>query len=371
VTQTPALTSLSRLAADTGGRFTERTNDLQLAYARAQRDLSCVYSLGFYVTAPAEQTPRKISVRVKRPGMRAIHPNRYVFRSDGEKRQSQLRAAWVAPEMFQTGVVRAHAYPLRPASKTEWEALLAVSFSVPLADSLGQKVQRQFGATLYQGSRVLHRFTRRVTLEPDHPDVESVPVITFLERVRLRPGNYSLTAVVSDPLDPRPHAVKVPIEVAPIPRDDLFLVQPMLGRPSGPNLIVIGGGAAENDTLGSTNSFEPLVVQQLDSSVDLVSLTQACAFGKPRTKLESRTRIGRELHRMDGELIGRLEPVPLQLEGDEKVRCQNLLDVFPAGSLRDGDYVFDVDLGTGRDGTGIRRRIRFAVGDATEIAAPG
>lgn len=297
--------------------------------------------------------------------MRAIHPNRYVFRSDAEKRESLLRAAWVAPQMFQTGVVRAHAYPLRPLSKKTWEALLAISFTVPLADSLGQAVQRQFGATLFEGSRVLHRFSRNVTLQPDHADVDSTPVVTFLERVRLGPGNYSLTAVVSDPLDVRPHAVKVPINVVPIPRDELFLVEPLLGRPSGPNLIVIGGATGEADALGSENSFEPLVVQQLGGSVDLVSLTQACSFGKRRAKREARARIGCELHRMDGELIGELDPVPLALEGDGKIRCQNLLDVFPGGSLRDGEYVFDVELDTGREATGTRRRVRFAVSNAT------
>ena len=72
-----------------------------------------------------EGRPRRLSVNVKRPGMRAIHPSRYVFRSDSEKRESVLRAAWISPEMFQTGVVRAHAFPLRPRSDQLWEALLA------------------------------------------------------------------------------------------------------------------------------------------------------------------------------------------------------------------------------------------------------
>jgi hypothetical protein len=42
------LTSLDRLAADAGGRFSERTNDLSLGYARAQRDQACIYTIGFY-----------------------------------------------------------------------------------------------------------------------------------------------------------------------------------------------------------------------------------------------------------------------------------------------------------------------------------
>ena len=103
---------------DSGGRFTERSNDLTLAYARAQRDLACVYSLGLYVS-PKEDTPQGITVRVHRSGMRAIHPNQYIFRSKAKQKESLLQAAWVAPQMFQSGLVRAHLFPVRHL----WRAL--------------------------------------------------------------------------------------------------------------------------------------------------------------------------------------------------------------------------------------------------------
>ncbi|HXV76680.1 MAG TPA: hypothetical protein VD788_10205 [Candidatus Polarisedimenticolaceae bacterium] len=357
------MVNLDRLAVETGGRFTERTNDLQLAYARAQRDRACTYTLGFYVEADDESRSRSLSVRVKRPGMRAIAPQRYVFRSDDEKRESLLRAAWIAPEMFQTGVVRAHAYPLRPADKGAWEALLAVGFTVPLGDSAGAAVRRRFGAMLYQGSRVVHRFSRTVTLQPDHSGVDSTPVVTFLERVRLPPGSYSLTAVVSDPLDTRPHAVKVPIAVEPIPRRELFLSPPILGRRSGPNLVVIGGGSGGDDQLGSSASFEPMLVQQVDATVDAVAVSQACMLGSPKHALEKKTRILRTLHRADGGAVGRLDPLPLTLDGEDKIRCQNLVDVIPTASIVDGEYVFHVELAAGADDASSGRRVRFVVSD--------
>ena len=100
-----SLTSLARLAVDSGGRFTEDSNDLTLGYARARRDQACVYTIGFYADNVVLDKVRSITVRVRRPGMRAIHPSKFVLRSDSEKRVSQLKAAWLAPEMFQTGVM--------------------------------------------------------------------------------------------------------------------------------------------------------------------------------------------------------------------------------------------------------------------------
>ena len=349
---------------DTGGRYTEATNDLGLAYARAQRDLGCTYTLGFYVDGGTEGRPQRISVHVKRPGMRAIYPNRYVFRSDSEKKQSMLRAAWLSPEMFQTGIVRAHAFPLRPTSGGAWEALLAVSFVVPLRDSGGREVRRHFGASLLDSTGVKHEFARTVRLEPDSAEVVSEPVVTFLERVTLKPGVYSLSAVVSDPLEERPHATRVRIELPEIPKRELFLVGPILGQPAGPNLIVTGGGKGDDDTLGDENSFEPLLVQRIDGPVDLVSLTQVCMVGKKKSKIESMTSVTRSVRNAEGDLLGELDPVTLQLEGQDRIRCQNLVDILPGKTFSNGEYVFEVGLDSGRGQEDVARTMRFAVGVA-------
>jgi len=141
-----------------------------------------------------------------------------MFRSDQDRGVSRLKAAWIAPEMFQTGVVRAHLFPLRPSSKDRWDALLAVSFTVPLADSSGAPQARVFGAVLRQGPIVAHRFQQTVALQPDSPDVTSAPVVTFLEPVTVAPGGYVLTTVLSAPGEPSPHAAKARFEVPEVPR---------------------------------------------------------------------------------------------------------------------------------------------------------
>jgi len=162
-----------------------------LGYARAKLDLTCIYSLGFYDEGK-EDTQHEV----------AIHPNRYTLRSEKEKETSLLRAAWIAPELFQTGIVRAHVFPLQPSSKRMWDALLAISFPVPLPATVDEAVEREFGVVLSRrlprGAETIEdRFNRRVILRPREGEAGSSRTVTFLRRVRLSPGQYRVTGVVT------------------------------------------------------------------------------------------------------------------------------------------------------------------------------
>jgi len=364
---TLALTSLARLAADTGGRYTERTNDLTLGFARAQRDLTCVYSIGFYDEAPVDKA-RGVTIRVRRPGLRAIHPSSYLFRSPAEKKRSMIRAAWISPEMFQTGVMRAHLFPVRPKSKKAWEGLLTVNFPVPLGEADGGEVARDFGAVLARplssgGLDVRYKFDRRITLRPKGPGVSSTPTVTFVQKVELEPGRYELTAVLAEPDVPSPHATRIDLEVPEIPRKELFIVDPILGRRSGPNLVVRGGGpSARHDEIGAESSFEPLVVQQLERPDDLLVLTQACVAGlkKAPSKGKSPT-LSRRVTRPDGSLVGTLDAEQVLLDGEDGVFCQSLVDVLPATAMRGGDYVFTAEMSADKKNSAAPGRVQFSV----------
>jgi len=302
-----------------------------------------------------------VVIRAKPPGMRAIHPSKYVFRSESNRWQSKLRAAWMAPEMFETGVVRAHLFPLRPATAKSWDGMLAVSFTVPLAETAGRVAVREFGAVLYNGPRVVHRFSRRVVLEPETADTTSAPTITFLERVTLDVGEYTLTAVLADPAATNPHAARVRIAVPEIPRKELFLVGPILGRRAGPNIVVSGGShRGASDAIGAERAFEPLLVHRLDHPVDLAAFSQACVVSKRGQRGLAGSTIVRSLHDTEGAVLGSLPDVDLELDGEEKIHCQNLLDVIPASSLPQGEYAFEARLQTKKGNTGVGT-VRFAV----------
>ncbi len=279
-----------------------------------------------------------------------------------------LQAAWNAPEMFETGVVRAHVFPVRPKSKSTWDAILAVSFPVPLDGRKGRDAQREFGAVISRGPHVVHRFSRLITLQPDDTEVTSEPTITFLEPVTLEPGTYIVTAVNADREVTAPHATRISVEVPEIPRKELFLVGPLLGRPSGPNLVVSGGGETEEDRQGSESAFEPLMVRQLDRPLDLAAFTQACFVSKGAKKGKKSKKapvadptISRTLRDRSGEKLGQLDDVTPTLERDGSVYCGTMLDVIPA--LPGGEYVFEAALRSEAKGEGDSvQQVRFAVG---------
>jgi len=325
-----------------------------------------VYSIGIYVEEGEEDRARSVTIRVRRPGLRVIHPGKFLFRSPAARRESLLRAAWSAPELFETGIVRAHLFPLRPVSRERWDALLAVSFPVPLGGGQpGTVSRREFGAVLRRGGAVVKRLSRLVTLEPERPELVAQPHVTFLERLEILPGTYELTAVLSDPAETDPHAVRVTLVVPEVPRKELFLVDPILGRPAEGNLVVLGGGAGEHDdAIGGERSFEPLLVQRLDEPTDFVSLTQACYVGAQKRGKVKDARGGtvhRSLLDAVGVDVGALDPVDVTLDAEGQVRCQNLVDIVPGSRLRAGEYAFEATLQSVRDGAGAPVRVRFAV----------
>jgi hypothetical protein len=354
---------------DTGGRYTHSTNDLTLGYARAQRDLGCVYTIGFY-DAPVAGDPRPVTIRVTRPGLRAVHPSAYLFRTEEEKRESLLEAAFHAPRMFDRGVVRAHLFPLRPTSKDAWDGLLAVSFPVPFGDGQAgaEKEVRDFGAVLFRGSTVVHRFDRRLNLVPKSAQVRSAPLVTFVERVTLSPGSYRLAVVMADPESSLPHATEIALDVPELPRKELTVLEPILGTRTGSDLLLIAsetGGLPGADRVGDAGSFRPLLVRQIEEPTDLVALERVCRIGRDR-KGERDATVHRTLRGAAGDELATTPPVELDLESDSKVACQHLVDIVPAAEFPDGDYVFEVWVAKdGKDGPNEeaqpRGEARFAV----------
>jgi hypothetical protein len=367
------LVSLARLAVESGGRFTENTNDLALGFARAQRDQACVYSVGFYEHDPKEDQAQPITIRVRPAGLHVVYPSAYIVRSSLARKQSLLRAAFFSPETFETGVVRAHVFPIRPASKDSWEGLLAVSFPVSLASAGGRTVEREFGGVLSNSAGAVHQFSRTIRLEPKSEDVASEPLVTFLEPVELRPGKYSLTTVLSDAAAVAPHAAKVECDVPAIPKAESFLVGPILGRRAGKDVVVRSAAPSGpgphrvvvGDTIGDWNSFDPLLVQEVDDPTDLVVMTFACVAGDKHGS-HSRT-VLRRFRTADGQAIGSLDPVTVEIEKGSGIQCQMVLDVLPSRSIKQGgDYLFDAALApaSGRDPDW--SAARFSVGAARQ-----
>ena len=95
--------TLQTLASDTGGRAFTDTNDFGEAFKQVQRDTSLYYLLGYNSTnAVKDGRFRRISVRVKKPGLRVEHRAGYYaardFAHTGQQdRERQLQEQLTAP----------------------------------------------------------------------------------------------------------------------------------------------------------------------------------------------------------------------------------------------------------------------------------
>ena len=323
-------TPLSRLARESGGSTARGSNDAGLPLVEAFERLDCSYAIAIRDPAPRDDRRRSIGVFPQRLGLRAVHASAYGGGSEEARRQSALRAAHVAPELFDKGTVRANLIPLRPASASRWTAEIAVSFPVERGADLDVVLRR--------GPSVVHRSKRTIKVGRSNR-------VTFLESIDLAPGSYTLTSVLSDRAHRAPQSVAIDVEVPGLPHEGIFLVGPILGRRSGDNVVVRDAQADD-----ASGRFEPLVGTTLDAPADLVAITQVCAAGG--ADRAAAPRVTRTLRSDSGESIGALEPASVMLDATGETGCASLVDVIPARTLKRGAaYTFETALVGGPAGS--------------------
>ena len=146
--------TLARLAVETGGRLTRNTNDLGLGYARAQRDLACRYTLGFYARSAEPDRPRPLTIRTHRSGARVVHPAAYAPRSSERRHESRLAGALAAPELFPQGGLVVEIAPVESAEASAVRLLLRLPSSWRVRDPAGWilvgRVARRTGVVVHE-----------------------------------------------------------------------------------------------------------------------------------------------------------------------------------------------------------------------------
>jgi VWFA-related protein len=337
---------LWRLASTTGGRLVQNTNDPTIGYARARRDSGCRYTLGFYDRKPEEDKRHELSVDSLRAGVHLLAADRYSFPSNRERLKMAVEAAYLVPEMFEGGGMRAHVFPLQPKDRSTWDALVDIDFPVPHADESVSRPALEFGVVLQRGTEVVHTFHRSITLESSRSgDGTDERRITFLESATIPPGRYVVTVVLSNPATDKPFSFRAELAVPEIPKGKAFLTGPILGRRSGGDLVVharTNDAGASADRAGNRADFRPLLVGEANREQPLAALTHVCVF-KPR-KNDGPWVAARTLLAEDGSVAGALPDVTFARDGKGVVQCRRLLDELPVGSMRLGRYTFRATL---------------------------
>jgi hypothetical protein len=364
---------LWRLASMTGGRLTSNTNDYTIGYARARRDLGCHYTIYFYDHHPEANKKHRVQVDSLRKGVHLLYGARYSFPSEKERRTQALEAAYLVPNQFAGGGLRAHLFPLQPQDTKHWNALLVVDFPAVIP-----KVQSdstwEFGAVLSKGGTLVHRFDRSLALKSQSNDGEGdAPRVTFVEPVLLGPGSYSLTAALAGPEDATPMGRVSDLTVPKLPKREAILSGPILGRRRGSDVVVYGGGDAKGpagDRVGERSSFRPLLDDEVDRAEPLAALTQVCIL-LPKAN-NGPWSLSRRLETEAGKSAGKLADVTFFASAGTKVQCERWLDELPVTQLKPGRYTFRAALTTenGEHDPPIESMTSFSVAEPPAAAPP-
>jgi len=309
---------LARLAVETGGRFTERTNDFSLGYARAQRDSTCRYTIGFYDSGEDPERERRVVLRVDRPGVRVFHHDRYqrVDAEDTRTRVAEAALAW--PELYASESVRVALLPLRPTGRRRWETVFAVQ-SIAVAD---ERVQLE--TRVRRGNR---RWRRPA-------EMRETP-FAFAQSHRLSSGNYAASATLSYAGEPQPHADVAHVDLPVLEGDGWWLADPIVLRARGVDpvdAVTLEGTELEGDPLLGRAP----VLLQAAAGEELFVLGRLCRYGRQD---EARTPTVTIVLTREGERVSSVD-VPLVFAAGQGLECR-VVD-RPLPELSPGRYTVSV-----------------------------
>ncbi|HXV77565.1 MAG TPA: VWA domain-containing protein [Candidatus Polarisedimenticolaceae bacterium] len=333
---------LPALADGTGGSLPSTTDDLSLAYVRARRDLGCRYTVGFEVDSDVAGNSMELGLQVRRPGVRVLCPASSRVRSDEERRQSRLRAAFADPQSLDSPLVRAQAIPLRPVDGKTWQTLLAVQFPLPprVGDN-GFEVRASLAGSRAKTPPMIERhFPLSGAGEAGRP-------VTVLGDSPLESGSHMLTVAVSEPGSDDVVTTQTRVDVPAAPKDGVILQGPMLARVLDDNGEFLrrleqahAGTPPLEELLEDERLVELLLINEVRASDTLVAFWHACAAGK-----QSHSRplaVERRIVTAEGEPVRTLDRHTFRGAGDGRTRCDGTIDPIPAGTLAPGEYVIEV-----------------------------
>ncbi|MDX1388069.1 MAG: VWA domain-containing protein, partial [Acidobacteriota bacterium] len=338
---------LTELAVATGGSMSVRTDDLSSSYRMAQRDLSCRYILGHYLNAEEALQAQTVKIAVDRESAQLRYPSRIRMSSEAERRKSRLRAAFVDPERFENPLMRARVVPIQPRSWGSWDAIVALSFPVPVTFD-GAEIDLR--ARLTRGSNEVDRFREHFSVPPLEMAGIATHPVSLLGNTTLKTGAHSMTVVLTSPDLSEIATASVQFEVPEVPRREAFIRGPVLAREVGEGIAVRASSerqrpaTALDDIVGDGKELEPLLVHEVFSTETVLAGCVVCSEGNGLAK--NGGVLDRRIIDEEGHTTHVLDPLDLDLVATKtgNLRCQRVLDRLPASTLDPGEYHLEITV---------------------------
>lgn len=247
--------------------------------------------------------------------------------------------------------MRAHAHPLAPLSSGRWRAVVAVEYPTPVARDAADPTA-EVGILISRLGRS-RRAADRIVPSANGPTGAGPERGMLFERFELEPGRWSVTTVLSDPLDDRIRTTTTELVIPRVPDEGgPFLTGPVLGTRAEPAV------PEKRATRSVVESFESSVddVVRRDDAASV--LTHVCRFDPwpERTRFD----VQRAVLDGSGAEVARLEPTEVDLSGWKALQCRAIVDAIPTAALPVGDYRYEVRIDDDGQPMTVDRRFRIA-----------
>jgi VWFA-related protein len=195
--------TLQTLASDTGGRAFVDSNDFSDAFRQVQRDTSLYYLLGYNsANAAKDGRFRRITVRVKKPGLRVEHRAGYYAERDfahtnRQDRERQLQEQLAAPVSSTDLPVVMSAGWFRLAADRYYVPLSVAVPGAALRDSPQRDTLDVLGVVRDEQGRSVGRLRETLDISPATSGLASSQLL-YQAGLTLPPGRFTVKVVVRE-----------------------------------------------------------------------------------------------------------------------------------------------------------------------------
>jgi VWFA-related protein len=196
--------TLQTLASDTGGHAFTDSNDFGEAFAQVQRDSSLDYLLGYNsANTTKDGRFRRISVRVKKPGLRVEHRAGYYADRDfahtgRQDRERQLQEQLAAPVSATDVPVVVSSGWFRMAADRYYVPLSVVVPGSALTDTPARDTLDVLGLVRDEQGRPVGRLRETLEVSPDPSTGAAARQLLYQSGLTLPPGRFQVKVVVRE-----------------------------------------------------------------------------------------------------------------------------------------------------------------------------
>jgi VWFA-related protein len=373
-----ALSLQATLAAETGGRAVQRTNDLGRVLAVAREDLSCHYLLGYRHPGRGDNQRHSLIVRL-RPGAsgrvarhEVRHRPYYIDHAPSRRRDRLVRSALDVPGLHPAVPLSLEAFALAPTSRGRRVLLKATvpmnSLALlPAGDGRREGRVRVRSEIAGKGSTVCaHDTELPVSVPSPSGAAPAAERLVYETECDLPPGTYDLSLAVMDLTTQDTGGRRVPLVVPAPPPGREPLVSDVHLWVRDPAAILVtsdaSGPGLENLTAGGqAGAFVPLARRTLSIGQAAMLSVLVCPRSGARVDADHPVRARRTLRGEAGATVADFRDLLLTEPPDPATGCWQLMHQIPAGTLGPGVYTFSLQALGEAIGAPLVREVDLAV----------